>query len=65
MEYLGFWVTPEGIRLLNKKIESITNMAPQTSYKELRALIVLENYYQDMWEKNPHTFKPLTRLVSK
>ena len=31
MEYLGFWVTCDGAKTINSKIESITNMAPPTS----------------------------------
>ena len=33
MEYLGFWVTHDCVKLMNKKIEAITNMAPPTSRK--------------------------------
>ena len=31
MEYLGFWVTRNGIISINRKIESITNIKPPTS----------------------------------
>ena len=31
MEYLGFWVTHNGVKPINRKIESITNMAPPNS----------------------------------
>ena len=33
MEYLGFWVTHDGIKLINRKMESITNMNPTTPRK--------------------------------
>ena len=33
MEYLGFWVTCDGVKPINKKIEAISNMAPPTSQK--------------------------------
>ena len=33
MEYLGFWVTRDGVKPINRKIEAITNMAPPTSRK--------------------------------
>ena len=32
-EYLGFWVTRDGIKPINIKIEAITNMKPPTSRK--------------------------------
>ena len=33
MEYLGLWVTRNGVKPINKKIEAITNMKPPTSQK--------------------------------
>ena len=30
-EYLGFWVTCDGVKPINRKIEAITNMNPPTS----------------------------------
>ena len=31
MEYLGFWVTYDGVKIMNRNIEAITNMKPPTS----------------------------------
>ena len=33
MEYLGYWVTHDGVEPMNRKIEAITNMKPPTSRK--------------------------------
>ena len=33
MEYLGFWVTRNSVRPVNRKIEAITKMKPPTSQK--------------------------------
>ena len=41
MEYLGFWVTHNGIRPINKKLEAIVNMTPPKNTKEVRAYIGL------------------------
>ena len=30
MEYVSFWVTRDGTKPINRKIESMTNMAPPT-----------------------------------
>ena len=30
MEYLGFWVTIDGVKPIKRKIEAITNMKPPT-----------------------------------
>ena len=51
MEYLGFWVTRDDVKPININIESITNMNPPTSRKELRDFIGVINYYRDMWTR--------------
>ena len=33
MEYLGFWLTRDGNKAINNKIETIANMMPPTSRK--------------------------------
>ena len=33
MEYLGFWVTRDGVKPTNKNIEAITNIKPHTYRK--------------------------------
>ena len=33
MKYLGFWVTYDGVKPMNSKIEAITNMKPPTFRK--------------------------------
>ena len=43
MEYLGFWVTRNGVKTINRKIEAITNIAPPTSQKEVRKFIGVIN----------------------
>ena len=53
MEYIGFWLTWNGIRIMNKKVEVIVNMTPQT-IKKVRAFIGLVKYYRDMWSRRPH-----------
>ena len=31
MEYLGFWVTYDGVKPINRKLEAINNLKPPTS----------------------------------
>ena len=31
MEYLGFWGTRDGVKIINRKIEAMPNMKPPTS----------------------------------
>ena len=40
MGYLGFWVTRNGVKLITRKIEAITNMRPHTSRNNYKSLWV-------------------------
>ena len=49
LEYLGYWITRDGIQPLPKKVQAIRDlMAPKTG-KELHRFIGMVNYYHDMW----------------
>ena len=58
MEYLGFCVTRNGLKPVNRKIEAITNMAPPTPQKEVRKFIGVINYYRAMWLRQSHMVVP-------
>jgi hypothetical protein len=45
LEYLGYWITREGIQPVTKKIEAIQNIAPPQNRRELRKFIGIVNYY--------------------
>ena len=63
MEYLCFWVTHDGIKFINRNIESITNMKPPTYQKEVPKFIGLINYYQYIWPRRSHILAPLIKLT--
>ena len=58
MEYLGSWVTHDGVKRINRKIESITNMKPTTPQKYVRKFIGVTNYYRNIWPRRSHTLAP-------
>ena len=64
MEYFGFWVTCNGVKPKNRKIEAITNMNPPTPLKLVRKFIGVVNYYCDMWPRWSHMLAYLTKLTS-
>ena len=47
-----------------KKVEIIVFMKPPKKTKEVRAFIVIVNYYRDIWAKRSHILHPLTELTS-
>ena len=64
LEYLGYWITQNGVKPLSKKVEAIVNLAPPTTRKQVRRFIGLVNYYRDMWVKRSDILAPLTALTS-
>ena len=65
LEYLGYWITREGIKPMTKKVNAIANMAPPTNKRELRSFIGMVNYYRDMWIRRSHVLAPLAALTAK
>ena len=59
MEYLDFWVTCDAVKLINRKIKAITNMAPPTSRKEVRKFIGVIKYYRNIWTRRSRTLAHL------
>ena len=64
MEYLGFWVTRDGVKLINRKIEKIKNTKPSTYQKEVQNFIRVMNYYRNIWPRRSHKLAPRTKITS-
>ena len=64
LEYLGYWISRDGIQPLVSKVEAIKNMATPKNRKKLRSFIGMINYYRDMWKKRSELLAPLTSLTS-
>ena len=64
LEYLGYWITREGIQPLPEKVQAILRIETPRNRKELRSFIGIVNYYRDMWIKRSHVLAPLAGLTS-
>ena len=64
LEYLGYWITQEGVKPLSKKVEAISNLAVPTTRKHIRRFVGMINYYRDMYIRRSDTLAPLTALTS-
>ena len=65
LEYLGYWISREGIKPLNKKVEAINNLATPRTKRQVRSFLGMINHYRDMWARRSEILSPLTQLTSK
>ena len=65
LEYLGYWITREGIQPLADKVKAMHAIKEPKNKRELRRFIGIVNYYRDMWIRRSHLLAPLASLTSK
>lgn len=64
-DFLGFWMTPTGVKPWKKRIEAILRMAAPANNTDVRAFIGAVNHYKSLWPRRAHILAPLAELTGR
>ena len=65
VEYLGYLLTTGALKPHPAKIETMHRIMRLKNSKQLKMLLGMVNFYQDMFPKRSHFLAPLNKLASK
>ena len=54
IEYLGYLLTKEGIKPVLNKIQTVLDLQPPSTLKQLRSILGMIQFYRDMWQRRSH-----------
>ena len=63
-DWLGYELTPEGIKPWRRKIEAILKLRPPRNTSEARSLVGMINFFRDCYPRRAHMLAPFTALTN-
>ena len=62
-DFLGFWLTPTGLKPWKKKVQAILDIETPKTVSEVRSFIGAVTFYREMFPKRSHVLAPLYQLT--
>ncbi|XP_069502712.1 uncharacterized protein [Ambystoma mexicanum] len=65
VEYLGYFLTPSGVQMDQKKVQAVVDWLAPTSVKEIQAFLGFANFYRRFIKNFSELVTPITTLLKK